>query len=165
MSEVNNMNKVLIILISLISFFCANEKLYAQLDSLSNGDRIRITATKYFFQPTIATFEKLHSDSLFLNINNRTLAIPVNLIKKLEVSKKQKRNTITGIIVGSLAGGVVLGIAMHFEEQQAEGFGKVGQPGFWGGFAYGALLGGGVGALIGSQVKSEKWEQISIKEK
>ena len=159
------MNKVLIILISLILFFCANQQVYAQLDSLSSGDRIRITATKYFFQPTIATFEKLHSDSLFININKRTLAIPVNLIKKLEVSKKQKRNMITGMIVGSLAGGVVLGIAMHFEEQNAEGFGKVGQPGFWGGFATGVLLGGSIGALVGSQLKSEKWEQISIKEK
>jgi putative effector of murein hydrolase len=156
------MNKVLIILISLISFFCANQQVYAQLDSLSNGNRIRITATKYFLQPTIATFEKLHSDSLFFNINNRTLAIPINLIKKLEVSKKQKQNTITGIIVGSLTGGVVLGIAMHSEEQKAEGFGKVGQPGFWGGFASGALLGGGVGALIGSQIKSDKWKQIYI---
>ncbi len=159
------MNKVLIILIFLISFFCANQQVYAQLDSLSNGDRIRITATKYFLQPTIATFEKLHSDSLFFNINNRKLAIPVNLIKKLEVSTKQKRNTVAGIIAGSLVGGLILGVAMHSEEQQSEGFGKVGQPGFWGGFASGALLGGGVGALIGSQVKSEKWEQISIKEK
>lgn len=159
------MNKVLIILISLISFFCAKQQVYAQLGSLSNGNRIRITATKYFIQPTVATFEELHSDSLFININNRTLGIPVNLIKKLEVSKKQKRNTITGMLVGSLAGGLALGIAMNSEEQKAEGFGKVGQPGFWGGFASGAVLGGGIGALIGRQVMSEQWEQISIKEK
>ena len=157
------MNKVLIILISLLSFFCANQQVYAQLDSLSKSDRIRITSTKYFLEPTIAIFEKLHSDSLFFNINNRTLAIPVNLITKIEISKKQKRNTVTGMIAGSLVGGLILGVAMHTEEQQAEGFGKVGQPGFWGGFASGALLGGGIGALTGSQIKSEKWKQISIK--
>lgn len=162
------MKKVFIILISLISFFCASQQVYAQFDSLSQGDRIRITATKYFFQPTIATFEKLHSDSLFFNINNRKFTIPVNLIEKLEISKEQKRNTVTGMIAGSLAGGLILGVAFHIQEQQAEcsGWGCIGDihPGFWGGFASGALLGGGIGALVGSQIKSEKWTQISIKE-
>lgn len=127
--------------------------------------KIRITATKYYLESAIATFKKLHSDSLFFNINNRTLAIPLNLITKLEISKKQKRNTVTGMIAGSFVGGLIPGTVMRTEEQQAEGFGKVGQPEFWGGFASGALLGRGIGALIGSQVKSEIWEQISIKEK
>lgn len=55
-----------------------------------------------------------------------------------------------------------MGIAMHFKEQQAVGFGEVGQPGFWGGFAAGALIGGSVGALIGHNIHSDRWEKIPI---
>ena len=156
------MNKTKILLIVLFTIFCASPKLYAQLDSLSNGDRIRLTGKKYFLQPTITTFNKLQTDTLFFNINNNASAIPVNLLQKLEVSIGKKRQTVKGMIFGSIAGGLILGIAMHSEEQQSIGFGKVGQPGFWGGFASGALLGGGVGALIGTQIKSDKWKQIYI---
>lgn len=159
------MKKSFIILISLFSFFCANQKACAQLEKLTGGERIRITAIDYFFHPTIAVFEKIYFDSLFCTINNKKMGIPIPFIQKLEISQKKKRNTITGMIAGSLVGSVVLGVAMYSEKQNSQGFGSIGQPGFWGGFASGAILGGGLGALIGSQVQSERWEQISIKEK
>jgi len=159
------MNKTKILLTLLFTIFCASPKLYAQLDSLSNGDCIRLTGTKYFLQPTVATFSRIHSDTLFCYINNKVFAVPVNHLQKLEIPIGKRRHTIKGMIIGSISGGLILGIAMHSEEQQAEGFGKVGQPGFWGGFASGALIGGGLGALIGSQIKSDKWKQINIGEK
>lgn len=159
------MNKMTVLLISLISFFCAGQEVHAQLDSLSKDDVIRITAPKYFIQPAVATFERQHSDSLFIIMNNRTSAIPFKHLQKLELSTGEKHSTVEGIIIGSIAGGLILGIAMHSEELHAEGYGKIGQPGFVGGFVSGILIGGGIGALIGNQIKSDEWKHIAVDKK
>ena len=102
------MNKTKILLTVLFTIFCAGSKLYAQLDSLSRGDRIRITGTKYFLQPTIATFSRIHSDTLFFSLDNRAFAISINQIEKLEIPIGKKRHTITGMIAGYIAGGLNL---------------------------------------------------------
>ena len=156
------MNKKIIFIILLSLLFSPKTKLFAQLDSLLKDDRIRITASKYFYQPTVITFEKFQSDSLFFNMNTRTSAIPIQYLQKIELLKGKKRHTITGMISGAVFGGLILGISTKITEQNAEGFGKVGVPGFWGGFASGALLGGGIGALFGYKIKSDRWKEITI---
>ena len=156
------MNKKVIFIILLTLLFFPKSELFAQLDSLSQGDRIRVTASKYFYKPVTAIFEKRHSDSLFFSMNTRVFSIPIQYLQKIEVSKGKERHTGTGLILGAVFGGLVLGISMKIAEQNAEGYGKIGYPGFWGGFASGALLGGGLGALIGYQIKSDKWKEITI---
>ena len=155
------MKSITISVIILILYF-PGFKLNAQPDSLHSGNRIRIAASKYFFQPVVCEFDKLQSDSLFVVIHSRTIGIPIQSIQKIELSKGTKPNTVKGIIAGSVSGGLVLGFAMHLEEQQAEGFGKVGQPIFWGGLAAGALIGGSFGALIGHNIHSDRWEEIPV---
>ncbi len=159
------MNKTRILLLVFFTILCAAPRSHAQLNRLSHGDLIRLTGTKHFPRPAIATFGKLQNDSLFFSIHNQTFAIPVDHLRKLERSTGQKRQTVTGMITGSIAGGLLLGMAMRSEGQQSEGFGKAGQPGFWGGFASGALIGGGMGAFIGHHIKSDVWVQINIGEK
>lgn len=159
------MKIIFISFILLTSLFSPESKLFAQLDSLSQGNLIRITAPKYFYHPITCTFDMMKSDSIFFKMNSRTSAIPIQYLQKVELSKGKKRYTVTGVIAGSVFGGLILGVSMNAAEQNAEGYGKAGQPGFWGGFAVGALIGGGIGALIGHKIQSDRWKEIAIIEK
>lgn len=159
------MKKYFLIQILLILFFSSCLKINAQLDSLSMGDKIRILATNYFLQPTIATFEKATDDSLSFNLHKRNVVIPLNIVRKLELSTGKNRNTTIGMIAGSIIGGAILGLVMKNEDNNAKGFGKVGQPGFWGGFASGVIIGGGIGAFIGYHYVTDNWQEIRISKK
>lgn len=156
------MKKIIFSIFLLIFVFSPGLKLIAQLDSLSNGDIIRIKYQVYPFRTVICSFEKIFSDSLFVEVNGKSLTVPLEQIQKIEIFKNKERNTVTGIIMGSVIGGLALGIAMHIEEQQAEGWGKIGSPGFGRGFVLGLIIGGGIGALIGYNTYSDKWSEIAI---
>lgn len=144
----------------LVGFHLGPATAFAQLGTLQPNERIRVTAGKYFIHPMIGDFEKLSADSFYFKIQTRSMIIANEALQKVEVSRKQKRHTTAGAIAGALSGGLILGLAFDSEEKNAEGFGKVGQPGFVGGFAAGAVLGGGIGALIGRSIRSEEWQEI-----
>ena len=155
--------KNIIVSISLLIFvFFPVKKFFAQLDSLSKGDRIRITYQEYLYKPTICSFEKVVRDSLIVGMHNKIFPIPLERIQKIEICKNKERNTVTGIIIGSVIGGLALGITMHTVGKDKEGFSKVGQLGFWGGFASGLIIGGSIGALIGYNTYTDKWSEIVI---
>lgn len=77
--------KSITISVIILTLYFPGIKLNAQPKSLHSGNRIRIAASKYFFQPVVGEFDKLQSDSLFVVINSRMIVIPIQSIQKIEL--------------------------------------------------------------------------------
>jgi hypothetical protein len=148
-------------LLFIIYFFC-QINLSAQIDSLSKGSQIRLSSIQNFYQPIICTFSKFGLNTVFISYINRKIEIPIQQIQKIEFLKTNKRNTLIGLIAGSLVGGIAFGTIMQLTSKSSTGWSKVGKIGFWEGFASGIIIGGGVGASIGYQIKTKNWQEIKI---
>ncbi|OIP57076.1 MAG: hypothetical protein AUK34_10255 [Ignavibacteria bacterium CG2_30_36_16] len=157
------MKKIFVSLIFfLILFFSFPSKQFAQLASLSRGDRIRITSQEYFYQPLVCKFDQINLDTMAINISSKIIFIPLGQIQRIEFSESLKHNTVNGAILGSIFGGISLGITMYLINENSGGWSKVGQPGFWGGLISGVLIGGGIGAIIGYNYLTDDWQEIRI---
>jgi len=79
-------------------------------------------------------------------------------VTSLEVSGGHKSRWLPGLLLGFVGGaavGAVLGYNADIEDMAKEhGAALLAAPG--------AVLGAGMGALIGSQIKSERWEEIPL---
>lgn len=108
-------------------------------------------------------------DSLILGVGkhgDERLALPLSSILRLEVGAGRKGHPITGLLIGGsigVLGGAVAGNALctssggFLEPDCAD----APVPEIVGG-AIGGLVLGGVGALIGWAIKSDRWEEISL---
>ncbi len=136
----------------------------AQLSSLSPGDRIRITAPKMFVQPLIGQFTKIHSDSLLFSFGSKHFVVPFQNIEKIEISQGYNRNTKKGALIGAITGGLSLGLAAYTDASKNKGGWEIINPGkaFTGGFVTGAVVGAGLGAVVGRGIRSENWVALKI---
>ncbi|RKY78924.1 hypothetical protein DRQ00_04425, partial [candidate division KSB1 bacterium] len=82
--------------------------LYAQSDSLYQGDTIRVTAPNYIGGRVVGKLMGLRNDSLQLHVHKRDFFIPLRRIAKLEVARGKKRNTKKGAIIGGGVTGVTI---------------------------------------------------------
>lgn len=114
----------------LILFFSFPSEQFPQLDSLSRGDRIRITSQEYFYQPLICKFDKINLDTMAINISSKIISIPLEQIQRIEFSKSLKHNTVNGAIWGSVFGGISLGITMYLIKKNSRNGQKLGNQGF-----------------------------------
>lgn len=156
-------NACILTLILLFGLFSLGSQGMGQSLNLAGGNRIRITASRYFNAPAIGNFERLSGDSLYFRMNRRVTGLPLSQIQILEKSAGLKNHQTTGTIAGAVAGGLLGGLIFYGIKENSEGFDKVGQPGFAGGFVAGALIGGGAGFLIGRSVNSDIWKEVKIK--
>ena len=163
------MKKITITIIVLVSLLFTESILFAQLDSLSQDDRIRLTASEYFIQRIDCKFDKIQSDSLFISMHSEKFIIPVQHVQKIELWKGKKRNTFTGALVGVVIG-LVLGVTLALVDPQDSD-----DNGFQFhldlktklliGSLAGPLIFGSTGALIGTFIQSDRWEEITIHNK
>ena len=111
-----------IILVTILNFSPAI--LYAQSDSLYQGDTIRVTAPNYIDGRVVGKLMGLRNDSLQLHVHKRDFFIPLRRIAKLEVARGKKRNAKKGFIIGALGGGLGLGLiaAIDVSDEQGEWF-------------------------------------------
>jgi hypothetical protein len=103
----------------------------------------------------------MKADTLVLDAADRveTLEVPLTLVKKVEVSRGRKSNIGKGAIVGGLAG-VLIGAA------GAAFWGDAGISGSDAGAVIVAFAaaGTGIGALIGASGKTDRWEEVPLRE-
>ena len=93
-----------------------------------------------------------------------TLAVATASLARFEVSKGRHRQAGRGATIGALVGvvaGAALGLATY---EECSGFCPAPDPGrggsaMIGGILFG-LLGAGVGAITGSQIKAERWAPL-----
>ena len=145
---------------------------------LRRGERMRVTRLPICppsytncassARQSVGTFWAWETDSLILESNGNAVALALDSVTKLEVSQGQKSNTAGGAIIGLLVGSVA-GAAIgyvSYEKCVPQGglfscFGDFG-PGF--DAKVGALAGGlgGIvlGALIGTSIKTDRWEEV-----
>jgi len=138
--------------------------LYAQSDSLYQGDTIRVTAPNYLGGRIVGKLMGLRNDSLQLHIHKRDFFILLRRIAKLEVARGKKRNTGKGALIGGFSGGLGLGItfAIAASGEQEGWFIITPEQAFVGGFFVGSLFGGLTGAIIGSGIESTRWVKVPL---
>lgn len=133
-----------------------------QGQALTRGTRVRLE------RQFVGTISDLSGDTLVVQgadaDGSESRSIAVQHIGRLEVSQGRKSNWLTGGLLGAVAGGVgglVTGNASCEEDDfiftlrrgQCIGITAMGF----------AVLGAGVGALIGAFIKTERWEQVPIR--
>ncbi len=143
------------------------------------GDRVRVTG--HFCQPLssncgggrpehrVGSFVAWKADSLVIESKGDTLAVPQDLVTKLELStgrgstaEHQRAGAIAGFFVGS-----AIGIAIAAATAPEEGCGGFG-PGSSKGscLVYGWVLGfsGGtlIGGVIGSVIPGDRWADVRL---
>jgi len=138
--------------------------LYAQFDSLYQGDTIRVWTPNYIGGRVVGKLMGLRNDSLQLHVHKRDFFIPLRRIAKLEVARGKKRNAKKGSIIGALGGGLGLGLigAIDVSGEQGEWSDPTPGEAFVGGFFIGSLFGGLTGAIIGSGIESTRWVKVPL---
>lgn len=134
------------------------------------GERVRITHSCHATnggvrcRTTSGTMTALQAENLVLGPAEEPIIVPMSAVEKLEVSRGLRGRADAGGVAGGIVGAIVGG-AMGFgacAADQCKGFNETDLT-FLAVSAYaglGALVGLGVGALIGSQVKSDLWEEV-----
>lgn len=131
---------------------------------MAKDDRIRISfdlESEQYFSGTYIDFKK---DNLYILFNNRSAAIPLQSIKKIEVARGKRSVIKKGAIIGAIAGGISLALIAFISVSGQQERLLAPEPGeaFFGGLVLGSLSGAGAGALVGSQIKSYYWEAIYL---
>lgn len=112
-----------------------------------------------------AVFTELTSDSLVVQLIEpwERLALPLDSVARLEVYQDRRANTAQGAAAGGVAGffvGLVVGMDKKAECEE-QGKWMCGVEG--GGWATAGLMGGAaVGALVGSLIKTDRWEEVPL---
>jgi hypothetical protein len=92
-------------------------------------------------------------------------------LQKFEVSMGRRSRTGRGALIGAVGLGTVSAVQSYIEESRCEPhpfdmgtLGGCGSPGGMAvlGFAVGAVIGAGAGALIGSFVRADRWMPVSL---
>jgi hypothetical protein len=147
----------------LLSFACTSASAadgdVPLLQSLTPGMRVRILAPEVSPRKVIGTLEKVSDDSVTLDVpgRNEPVSILREKIAQLDVSGGPRSRGVDAAIGGILGAGIsAAGCALS----NGSGRGHIVSTGAVAGFC--AVLGGGLGALIGVAVPpGERWKEIS----
>ena len=146
------------------------------------GERVRVTRPPICRPNTICiglprqsvgTLLAWKADSLVMESNGDTLAVPLETMSGLDVSWGRKTRAVEGAIIGGLLGGIVGGViaVVTYEEPPCA---KAGGGLFGGGCIFavdpgiatlGGLLAGGlggavVGTIIGGLFETDIWQEV-----
>lgn len=129
---------------------------------IAPGDRVRVTAWSVVPGRPVGTVLAFGADTCVLQLEGRAepLALPLASVTRLEVSRGQKSNAISGALVGgALGAGIALFGSTIAWLNSAEDFGL-------GGAAYvvGVLggAGAGIGLLLGATSYTDRWEEVRL---
>lgn len=140
------------------------------IEPVAEGDRVRVWAPSVGVEGWVGTLLALRPDTIVVG-NSKTLELAISSLTKLEVSRGKESKARTGGMIG-FVGGAVAGavICIASECSFTVGSGDGGSDPLYDnplvstGLA--AILGGavgyGVGVLIGSTIKVERWEEIPL---
>lgn len=131
----------------------------------SPGDRVRITETANVpFTGTVLTF---NSDTLSVALGKDVRFLPIRDVRKLEVSLGQRRNTLRGLAIGALVGGIGAGLLFAYQVSQESCPGGclviiTPSQAFLAGGILGGIGGGLLGTIIGTAVQTERWQRVDV---
>lgn len=168
-------NAILILECALSAFFRnAAAQTPATEAPLQIGARVRVSSSAPGFSgpPRVASVLAQHGDTLSFRPEGTqdSIALPLRLITRLEVSTSRSSHGRQGMGLGLLSGaliGAVVGAATYTPCSSTEFLGCLfapmsrGDQAKWSGFA-GALIGTFVGGVIGSNRQTENWERVAV---
>ena len=134
--------------------------------SLTEGERVRITAPRVFARPTVGTFVGRHGDTLVVRgvraPNDPTaMDIPVEVIERLAIIRRRSpgEGAWRGAQLGIVGGGLI-GLGLGLQK------GKGGPPEDRADVGTYAAVGAGglglIGALIGALAPGERWNDVML---
>ncbi len=140
---------------------------YVADTSIAPGDTVRVTAPSMDMDDSIGTVAALETDTLTVKVEERAdaLYVPLADITKLEVRHGQRsragKGALIGLGVGAAAGVTLAFVACAGKECYSDSNDATGVVALIFG-AGGALLGAGIGAIIGSSIKTDRWESVPL---
>ena len=129
---------------------------------LEPGQRVRVTAPDLGIRKQVGRFEALRGDTLVVAAADSTMTFPVVSVTRLELSWGQRSMARRGAGIGFLSGatiGAIIGFAAGDDTNCFICFTAEDKA------AAGAIVLGGIGALIGLAVGSHKtdlWEEVPL---
>lgn len=132
------------------------------------GERVRLTyrpGPHARVERFVGRLTQANSDSLSVHGDDHSIVVPLPRVDQLEISRGQTSHTGTGALVGLIGGGVILGAIAASSASECEGL-CIGptepEPLFLIGALVGGLGGAAVGALMGSAIRVDRWEQVPL---
>lgn len=121
------------------------------------GQRVRITSGS---ARVVGTVVERSADSLLIRLDRRKrlLVVPIDRVDRAEVSRGRRSGATAGVIVGGVLGvgtGLALGISFA-----SDGFFDFGSGDVVKATALLGLAGATAGGLIGSAIRTERWEEM-----
>jgi hypothetical protein len=142
------------------------------IEPVAEGDRVRVWAPSVGVEGWVGTLLALRPDTMVVG-NSKNLVLEISSLTKLEVSRGNESKAGTGGIIGFVGGavaGAVICLASECSITVGSGDGdsrsdpldenplvSVGLAAVVGG-----AVGYGVGVLIGSTIKVDRWEEIPL---
>jgi hypothetical protein len=128
-------------------------------EPLPTGQRIRIVSAELGRRTLTGRLFAIDDETLLLKVANRAepLRLHRSSVERLDVSRGRRGHAGTGAVIGAV-GGLPLGVLSIAIATGGEGQAAPGDLAFVGCVAYGAAI----GALIGSAVRTERWDHVSL---
>lgn len=159
--------KILLLALFLAATLMTQGTLVAQPTGLNVDDRVRVTTLISGARVMLAgTVLPSSFDSLNIEMAARRFSFALADVHRVEASRGLRGNGLNGALVGAGVGGLVLGgLAAASESGCSSGgfnicFGVPTAFALAGGV--GALLGGLAGAVIGDNVRTDRWVEIPV---
>lgn len=146
---------------------------YSQILYPQEGDKVRLTYRdeNHNIHRISGKYSGMTDGKLFIVRADSVSQFEPSMVQKMEVSTGAKKRTGRGAIIGAATGGIILGAIVGasggssgnsdsewFDDMELYSSGE----GFLGGFFVGALLGSGVGAIVGSNLRTDKWQRVAL---
>jgi hypothetical protein len=133
------------------------------------GDLVRVTAPSLDLDKGVGTVAALETDTIVVQVGERVdaLHVPLADVKKLEVQRGQQSRADRGVLIGAGAGaalGVITALTLcagdkcSLDSSDLTGLTAV----FFG--VGGAGIGALIGSSIGSNVQTDRWEEVPLDE-
>ena len=135
----------------------------AQAQDLVEGARVRVTLLARPQERVVGSLLAIQGDSLAIRPDSVSLKVARADIAKLELSRGIKSRAGSGAKYGAIVGGLALGFLGVFAAEVANSESSDKTSPVAAGVAYGlagAVVGGGLGALIMSGSHHELWEEV-----
>lgn len=150
-----------------IIIFLTFQTAHAQIEGVSEGDRVKITAPSVKSGNIKGAVITLKDSFLIVSEKDTTFTISYESIRRLQVSEGEKLAIGKGALIGGLSGALTVGMIslatnetcdedewclIEFTGAQAFGMGAI----------IGGLGGMAAGALIGAFITIDRWEKVPV---
>jgi hypothetical protein len=124
------------------------------------AQRIRVTAPELGLRHQTGTLLSFDDHSLVFADESQRWVVPRQLLTQLQASRGQRGHTVLGLATGAVVGGIVGAILFTPTTSACEGSGNYEQNCRL--YRAGIVVGSaGLGALVGSLIRSEKWGPVN----